>query len=101
MNNSEQLMKQSKEMRPFKLKLVFQCQLSNIPMLWECVLSVHDIYFHNYGKIFGVFYNHRWPEYPNVYDKYAQRKAELTHWGRDKMAVISQTTNAFSWMKNV
>ena len=28
-------------------------------------------------------------------------KAILTHWGRDKMAVVSQTTlsNAFSWMK--
>ena len=26
---------------------------------------------------------------------------ELTHWGRDKMTAISQTTfaNAFSWMK--
>ena len=28
-------------------------------------------------------------------------KLSLTHWGRDKMAVVSQTTlsNAFSWMK--
>ena len=29
------------------------------------------------------------------------RRKDLTHWGRDKMAAISQTTlsNAFSWMK--
>ena len=29
------------------------------------------------------------------------RRQPVTHWGRDKMAVISQTTfsNAFSWMK--
>ena len=38
---------------------------------------------------------------PNFNDGWAKPPLMLTHWGRDKMDAISQTTfsNAFSWMK--
>ena len=43
-------------------------------------------------------------DHEGVFDKYVFRQQHfntLTHWGRDKMAAVSQTTlsNAFSWMK--
>ena len=38
-----------------------------------------------------------------IYARTFAHNQYLTHWGRDKMAAISQTTlsNAFSWIKNV
>ena len=42
-------------------------------------------------------------EYSSLFGQYhaCWSSASLTHWGRDKMAAVSQTTlsNAFSWMK--
>ena len=37
----------------------------------------------------------------DIWEYIFNKTQRLTHWGRDKMAVISQTTfsNAFSWMK--
>ena len=41
------------------------------------------------------------PLWPDPYLSGQLRSISLTHWGRDKMAAVSQTTlsNAFSWMK--
>ena len=40
-------------------------------------------------------------QWPELVAQYPCARCCLTHWGRDKMAAISQTTfsNAFSWMK--
>ena len=42
-----------------------------------------------------------WTSHSMRRDQIDQNSNSLTHWGRDKMAAISQTTlsNAFSWMK--
>ena len=47
--------------------------------------------------------NHRMPGmwFRSAWWKFKREKQWLTHWGREKMTAISQTThpNAFSWMK--
>ena len=66
------------ELYTFVLQLACQQNHSTI----SCISILHEV----------VNYYSR-----NDYDGYAC----LTHWGRDKMAAVSQTTfsNAFSWMK--
>ena len=56
------------------------------------------------AKISQKRYILHWFQYRNSYFKHpsvSENGMLLTHWGRDKMAAISQTTlsNAFSWMK--
>ena len=69
----------------FSTKISLDGPINNIPAL------VHLIAWH--------WSSHCWLDY---WCKYASLGLnDLTHWGRDKMAAVSQTTfsNAFSWMK--
>ena len=50
---------------------------------------------------FGAFSQERWPATAKVGHFFYSHPSSLTHWGRDKMAAIFQTTfpNEFSWLK--
>ena len=66
--------------------------ISNNP-LWD--------FFCNAVNFFSVVCSKRWMKRRGHSSVCTKRMFDLTHWGRDKIDVISQTTfsSAFSWMK--
>ena len=72
--------------------------------LATCNIYIY-IYIHTYNTSAAfTHYLSSWlAQYQSMWSSYSMQMCYgmLTHWGRDKMATVSQTTlsNAFSWMK--
>ena len=69
--------------------------LSSISQIWYYSLVPNQITVAN----LNVYIDYR--RFPCTFVYHTQHSPTLTHWFRDKMAAVSQTThsNAFSWMK--
>ena len=74
---------------------------------WRATAIFNLIYTISKNIVVGLFIKPRWPTLremlisPMKSMKAGKPLSHLTHWGRDKMDAISQTTfsSAFSWMK--